>query len=707
MVSRLSSKLKRNILSAKQPTQEWLMLPDEVRDWRHKLSSLHIYYQDEDDFIKSLQRYTQDKGVHIGPNTFSSGLILVVHIACGQGRVHIVRYFIDHHIAHFDINQLILHHPTAHKYYPPSSLRRMSDLTPFDRVQHRKNALLHVACDSGSKKIVDLLLANNAIVDPIDCCGKTPFLIAVEKYYTKIVKALLKAGANIHHQDKDGKNALMYAISSNEWQSDLFNFLIKYGVDPNVGDKYGCSLLHNAVNRTTTADGNAVIGVLKAGISPLISCSNLVPTALFYCHPLINSSAAYIIMSHSDCPESHKIDYSLIKACSKLHKYVLSANNSDIESCITLIETALKSRDASNMPPSCEPIKAYGNFLEVSSFEEFHDKYLTVDSSDPSIYTDHEIHSRLILHCLIVLERCLGYGNSVLVIYLIQYGEWFYKVTKNLTQALSLWSRAVEMLYSAIQARRWPVTSFAYCVNLAIRICYNVPFYKDVLPFIALSLEIHQHFFTIWSDLIECLRLLVLICKTEEHSHYLDKMEDRDRSCILYTLYQLFTDTVDTVDFAQLGRELIQKCPIINVSLGWPANIINAYLDVSVVDISSSDVFDVDLKFFIQLMEWGGSAHVNDVTIDGQRLLQQCSHLPKVVEILQSYGAHDDAIDVRGDCFHGDESLLSLYCLSARAIVKEEISYRSLKLPSHIVNFISFHDPIEVELWFNEHLYPL
>ena len=292
-----------------------------------------------------------------------------------------------------------------------------------------------------------------------------------------------------------------------------------------------------------------------------------------------------------------------------------------------------------------------------------------------------------------------------MVTYLIQYGEWFYKVPKNLPQALSLWSRAVEMLYSAIQARRMPATSFASCVNLAIQTCYNVPFYKDVLPFISLPLEIHQNLFTIWSDLIECLRLLVLICKTEEHSHYLDKMEDRDRPCILYTLYQLFSNTIDTVDFAQLGKELIQKCPIINGSLGWPANIINAYLDVRALDISSSDVFDVESKFLIQLMEWGGSGHVNDITIDGQRILQQCSHLPKVVEILQSYGAHDDAIDVRGDCFHGDDSPLSLYCLSARAIVKEGISYQDL--PSHIVKFISFHDPIEVEVWLNEHLYPL
>lgn len=705
MVSRLSSKLRRDILSAKQSTQEWLMLPDEVKDWRHKLSSLHIYYRDEDGFIKSLQRYTQDKGVYIGPNTFSSGLILVVHVACERGRVHIVRYFIDNHIAHFDINQLILHHPSAHKYYPPSSLRRMSDVTPFDRVQHSKNALLHVACESGSKKIVDLLLANNAIVDPIDCCGKTPFLIAVEKYHTKLVTTLLKAGANIHHQDKEGKNALIYAISSNKHQSDLLDVLIKHGVDPNVGDKYGCSLLHNAVNRTTTLDAEAVNGVLKAGISPLISCSKLVPTALFYCHPLINSNAAYIIMTHSDCPESHKIDYTLIRACSKLHTYVQSANNSDIESCIALFETALKSRDASNMPPLHEPVKAYGNFLEVLSFEEFRDKYLTVDSSDLSIYTDHEIHSRLVLQCLTILERCLGYGNSVMVTYLIQYGEWFYKVPKNLPQALSLWSRAVEMLYSAIQARRMSATSFASCVNLAIRTCYNVPFYKDVLPFISLPLELHQNLFTIWSDLIECLRLLVLICKTEEHSHYLHKMEDRDRPCILYTLYQLFSNTIDTVDFAQLGKELIQKCPIINGRLGWPANIINAYLDVRALDISSSDVFDVESKFLIQLMEWGGSAHVNDITIDGQRILQQCSHLPKVVEILQSYGAHDDAIDARGDCFHSDDSPLSLYCLSARAIVKEGISYQDL--PSHIVKFISFHDPIEVEVWLNEHLYPL
>ncbi|CAG0905563.1 unnamed protein product [Cyprideis torosa] len=90
---------------------------------------------------------------------------------------------------------------------------------------------LHVAADNAQPAIISLLLQHGAQIEDEDNQKRTPLLRAIEgpllllaigwrpspseeEARLECVQVLLQAGANIHHCDKDGDNAIHYATSS-------------------------------------------------------------------------------------------------------------------------------------------------------------------------------------------------------------------------------------------------------------------------------------------------------------------------------------------------------------------------------------------------------------------------------------------------------------------------------------------------------------
>ena len=106
----------------KQPSptlKEWIPTIDDCRFWGTTISLRVKPYLEfekgkemllEHSIHKQLQSYLSDNNLYIGPNTFSSGFILVLHKACRLGDIQFVDYILKHHVHQFDINQLILHY---------------------------------------------------------------------------------------------------------------------------------------------------------------------------------------------------------------------------------------------------------------------------------------------------------------------------------------------------------------------------------------------------------------------------------------------------------------------------------------------------------------------------------------------------------------------------------------------------------------------
>jgi ankyrin repeat protein len=109
-------------------------------------------------------------------------------------------------------------------------------LTPFYR-----------ALTSYQFKTADFLISHGADIENPDSDGTTDFLaVCYECESLEHVKYLYERGANIHVRDKDGRDALYFAMEENNLE--LFLYLLEIGVDINTEDIHGVSAIEHAID---------------------------------------------------------------------------------------------------------------------------------------------------------------------------------------------------------------------------------------------------------------------------------------------------------------------------------------------------------------------------------------------------------------------------------------------------------------------------
>ena len=86
-------------------------------------------------------------------------------------------------------------------------------------------------------------------------------------------------------------------------------------------------------------------------------------------------------------------------------------------------------------------------------------------------------------------------------------------------------------------------------------------------------------------------------------------------------------------------------------------------------------------------------------------MIQQFDHVLPVQEILLSYGAHYDTVDIFGNHLEDNENNSTSLCsLSASVIIKESVVYQSSNVPPSIQKFIYLHDPVYVQEWLQQEI---
>ncbi len=104
------------------------------------------------------------------------------------------------------------------------------------------NTPLHISSSYGMTEKTDLLLKFNPDADSRNLAGNTPLHLAVAKGDNeKIIVALLDKGVDIAAADSTGKNALLKATSSKKGNSEI---LLKRGADIRSQDRDGNTVLH-------------------------------------------------------------------------------------------------------------------------------------------------------------------------------------------------------------------------------------------------------------------------------------------------------------------------------------------------------------------------------------------------------------------------------------------------------------------------------
>ena len=684
----------------KQPTstlKEWILTTDDYVYWREAITirvwpfldfknRKHLWLTYRDPVDKQLQNYLSENNLYIGPNTFSSEFMSVLQVACRLSDVRFVDYILKHHVHQFDINQLMVN--TYSPEYDAGETRSYL-------VYHRgTGSLMHAAVGAKSMDILKILVDCGASLETTDCCRETPLLTAIgaleneleedkrhttplllnerdSKYYD-IILYLIKLGANVNCQDKNGSTALMFlkqAIS-------LVPVLIKAGADLLLTNDSGHTVIHNAVMHQNVK----LLSELLSCQTSVSSTNTLVPHPLFFNHHMLLDK-----YSCSQLDEIHQISTlfenqtgfssqlivdNLLLIVTYKYYYFIKMDTwkpDDINLLFESFHEAIAKRSQLHLPfPSSEPHDAYGGLVEIQSLEHLN-HYTNLQSVDVRIKLGYQ--------CLIIRERCLGYGDTTLITFLFVFGRWM--LTKSHDEGWLLLLRGSKMLLSQLEGGNASILQwFIYLLLHETHLLFT-------------NYNIQPETFSLLANIIKCLGLCNDLYKKKHHHNELSDYETCI-TCILSDLCKLsklqYSTNVD-----ELGKLMIAKCQFfIGESINDPSNILNTA--VAFID---------DIDFIRRVLHWGGDSLVNECG-SGYSTISLCVDKPEdIKELLLQHGAHLDAVDKYGSSSFPSDSL---QCLCAHTIITTGIPYDTLDLPRHIKLLISFHDPQYIRNKFEERI---
>ncbi|KAJ7949366.1 E3 ubiquitin-protein ligase KEG [Quillaja saponaria] len=140
---------------------------------------------------------------------------------------------------------------------------------------------LHLACRRGSAELVEAILEyREANVDVLDKDGDPPLIFALAAGSPDCVRCLIKRGANVRSQLREGFGPSVAHVCAYHGQPDCMNELLLAGADPNAVDDEGESVLHRAVQKKYT---DCAIKILENGgcrSMAIINSKNLTPLHL-------------------------------------------------------------------------------------------------------------------------------------------------------------------------------------------------------------------------------------------------------------------------------------------------------------------------------------------------------------------------------------------------------------------------------------------
>ena len=542
--------------------------------------------------------------------------------------------------------------------------------------------LLHTVASLSHLNLVKYLIEKRgAEVDAVDCCGRTPLMLALAT--PKIVRYLISAGANVNHQDKNGVCALILVATTTNCPMETVSCLLQAGADPLVSDVYGKSVVFYALH-------SCKVDLLQAllDLAPFLPNSRLgqltfagIPLFIHQmaCHTPELSSLQYL----SWVPDNLKLSIMYLNAISPPNKMLLS--NSEYKNLYSKLVEVLKQKVKMNIAieyPALPPL--YGDRKEVETPEELRELCRDEDGVP---------HSSKILEfafqCLIITERITGHGSYNSLVYLKWIVQFLIKTIKKhhfqgygfkldeCELSMLFFKHFANMMLHHVKIAG-PDTMTGNILQEAVSMIDKL---KDDTKSNIETLKILQE-----AVLVYLRRVYTLHCHNDLH-----QLPDHSNLAVL-----LLNKLKDNGHASGLISTFVAECPRLR----------NGHHFQSIL----TKTIRVDKLLALTVIEHSGVYLLNQPDTSGEYPLHLASNEPDLVQALLEQGAHPDVVNLAtsktplSHCGHQSTTSgkliykashpSSLRCLAANILTSNQFrfQYQQADLPPHVKHFISLHD---------------
>ncbi len=542
----------------------------------------------------------------------------------------------------------------------------------------RYHTLLHMVAYLGHLDTVKYVIETyKAKVDVLDCCHRTPLMIALSN--PLIVDYLIKAGANVNHQDNHGISALMMVVMSTNYKIRTLKLLLTAGADTLLTDIYGHSVMYHAL---VSANKEIITILLRyvpffpnSRVGQFTFAGRPLFTQLASLSPALVSLKFYV----PTLPDSLKLSLFYLTAANQA-SFNLQYNEYDNNVYMQLKEVLKRKQEMKviiDYPANLPPI--YNGRKEVQTVEEL-EKFCVKNGED--IVIDH---LEMAFQSLMINERIIGHAsyNSVNILQFIV-SELFVKYEKeNLTE-------------SVLHDKMLPV--FRYFLETLLQCVKGVGPLLEIANIVFLAFDMVKRFNynkTSQTELSRILFDIIIIYYTslsKLHIHLHDRSRVESIQSYLRVDIDFLNFLLKDLDNNDLVSAFVKECPSISFS--------KAPLIKKTISQLSNEDFDKLIKVLDPNIFDTPFLETNDYLLHRVDMKSKSS-----VDKLLEYGAHPDVVSARNYTILGLGSNStrtkhlsgylypsSLYCTAAKAVLSHKIPYRFIQLPQHVVNFIGLHD---------------
>ena len=541
-----------------------------------------------------------------------------------------------------------------------------------------KYTALMMACRSQHVRLVKFLLQQGANVQVKDKDGKTALHFACELTFTwkpascDLLNCLTENGADINALRKDNRTPLMVASSCGG--VDQITFLIKRGANVHLQDKNGDTALHHAA-RNMNNSLEIVCALTAAGASQM--CNNQGLTPLLVASSTGNNAAVEELLKNQEVTKEQRIDALELLGATMVSRWDFSDPYDILRQAFSYLMRGMEERFADALHPllkqPMKPIDAYQNRQESQSLEEL----VEIGKSK----------NALTMESLIIIERVLGENNSELLNHIRRAARYFENSDRS--TCIGLYKHA----FKTAQICNQSAVEDIYSLTAHLNICYenkllsdqqNQAYVIELLEAIIYEYERISNlskrkkkgkFFQADLDTLLMCSVEAVSLISSSHHFEVDKA-----STVLVLTRRLCALNPRDLQGCSLLHEAIKRCQQNSPLL--VKNLLHGGLNVNATDHQGNTPLHVAVLlnpcyYMIHLVTnlceilLNGGAHQDFVNHDGKTAMD----LAKAGEVRS---------------FLQEKRKLELKCISARAVKRFELPYLGV-VPKILEKFISMH----------------